>query len=93
MAMGCPVVVTPEVGIAPMVESAGAGIVVSNEPAKLAAAINDLLADEARRRELGRRGPEAARRQFSWSHVVEQMESFYVSAMSQHAGAGIAVRT
>lgn len=93
MAMGCPVVVTPEVGIAPMVESAGAGIVVSNEPAKLAAAINELLTDESRRRELGRRGPAAVRGQFSWNHVVEQMESLYVCAMSQHAGAGVAVRT
>ena len=60
MAMGCPVVVTPEVGVARIVASEGAGIVTSNDPEKLAAAINALLADEPRRRELAR-GVETAK--------------------------------
>jgi glycosyltransferase involved in cell wall biosynthesis len=93
MFMGCPVILTPDVGLARAVESAGAGIITSNDPATLALAINDLLPDEARRREMGRRGAEAARRLFSWSRVIEQMESLYLSALSQRAGAGIAVRT
>src|SRR6202012_5981867 len=53
MGVGCPVIVTPEVGLARFVESVGAGIVTSNEPARLAEAVNSLLADPARRRELG----------------------------------------
>jgi glycosyltransferase involved in cell wall biosynthesis len=80
MAMGCPVVVTPEVGIAQLVESAGAGVVASNDPPKLAAAIVALLADEARRRELGGRGREFARAHLSWTGVVEQMEHLYQQA-------------
>jgi glycosyltransferase involved in cell wall biosynthesis len=95
MAMGCPVVVTPEVGVAQIVASEGAGIVTSNDPEKLAAAINALLADESRRHELGRRGVEAARKHFSWSTVVEEMESFYAAAIGAGAGASadVVVRT
>ena len=93
MYMGCPVVLTPEVGLAQGVASAGAGVVTSNNPATLAMAINDLLADPEKRLEMGRRGAEAARRLFSWSRVIEQMESLYLSAISQSTGAGVAVRT
>jgi glycosyltransferase involved in cell wall biosynthesis len=92
MYMGCPVVLTPEVGLARTVATAGAGIVTSNNPATLATAINDLLADADQRREMGRRGAEAARRLFTWSRVIEQMESLYFSAMSQSTDAGVAVR-
>jgi hypothetical protein len=41
---------------------------------------------------MGRRGAEAARRLFTWSRVIEQMESLYFSAMSQSTDAGVAVR-
>jgi glycosyltransferase involved in cell wall biosynthesis len=85
MAMGCPVVVTPEVGIAQLVESAGAGVVTSNDPPKLAAVIVALLADETRRRELGRRGREFARLHLSWSGIVEQMEHLYQQACDGRA--------
>jgi glycosyltransferase involved in cell wall biosynthesis len=77
MAMGCPVIVTPEVGIAALVAQAGAGIVSSGEPAQLAAAITALLDDDARRAEYGRRGRELARGHLSWSGVAAQTEALY----------------
>jgi glycosyltransferase involved in cell wall biosynthesis len=77
MAMGCPVVVTPDVGIAEHVQSAGAGIVVGNEPAELGAAVNALLLDEPARREMGRRGRELVRAQFAWNMIAAQTEDFY----------------
>jgi glycosyltransferase involved in cell wall biosynthesis len=77
MGMGCPVVVTPEVGMAELVKSGGAGIVIGNEPGKLAAAVMSLLNDEPGRREMGRRGRELVHQQLAWSCVVEQMEEFY----------------
>src|SRR5262249_54056295 len=58
MAMARPVVLTPEVGIAPLVRAAGAGVVTDGAPEKLAAAIQELLADPARCLEMGRRGAE-----------------------------------
>ncbi|HTY51394.1 MAG TPA: glycosyltransferase [Steroidobacteraceae bacterium] len=77
MAMGCPVVVTPEVGIAALVAEAGAGVVCGNEPAQLAAAISGLLADERRRQDCGRRGRELVRTRLSWDGLAAQAEDLY----------------
>ncbi len=77
MAMACPVVVSPGVGIASLVSAEGAGIVTSCEPPQLAAAIGSLITDPSRRLQLGRRGREAARTRLSWSSVAEQMEDLY----------------
>lgn len=77
MAMACPVVLTPEVGIAPLVQAAGAGVVTEGAPETLAAAIRDLLRDPQRRIEMGRRGAEAARTQLSWNGIVETTETIY----------------
>ena len=82
MAMGCPVIVTAEVGIAALVAAAGAGIVSSAEPAQLAAAITALLNDAARRGEYGRRGRELARGSLSWGGVALQTEKLYAQVRS-----------
>ena len=82
MAMGCPVIVTAEVGIAALVVAAGAGIVSSGEPAQLAAAIAALLNDAARRGEYGRRGRELARGGLSWGGVAVQTEQLYAQVRS-----------
>jgi glycosyltransferase involved in cell wall biosynthesis len=85
MAMGCPTVVTPEVGIAPLLESTGAGRVVSGAPEELAAAIGQLLADPAARREMGRRGAEAARDRLSWPGIATEAERLYREVLRQKA--------
>jgi glycosyltransferase involved in cell wall biosynthesis len=77
MAMGCPVALTPEVGIAPLVESTGAGIVASGNPPDFAAAVRNLLSDPRLRRQMGARGVEAARAHLSWSAVAAQTEDLY----------------
>lgn len=74
MAAGCPVAVTPEVGLASTVRETGAGIVAG--PPELGPALRDLLADPARREEMGRRGRAAAER-FSWAAVAGEMEREY----------------
>jgi glycosyltransferase involved in cell wall biosynthesis len=79
MAAGCPVIVTPEVGIAPIVEGTGAGLVVDGEPAALGRAIATLLSDPERRRQMGELGQRAARERFSWPAVARQMEQLYES--------------
>jgi glycosyltransferase involved in cell wall biosynthesis len=90
MAMGCPVVLTSEVGIGPLVEAAGAGVVTDGAPERLSQTIRELLLDPSRRQEMGRRGAEAARKQLSWSGVVESTEALYRDMLRQHAG-GIAI--
>lgn len=77
MAMGCPVAVTPEVGIAALVEGADAGIVANGSAPEFAAAVRDLLADPTRLREMGANGARAAREQLSWDAVASQTEDLY----------------
>jgi glycosyltransferase involved in cell wall biosynthesis len=78
MAVETPVIVTPEVGLAPDVEAAAAGIVTSNEPAALAAAINHLLSDSDARVRMGRCGRELVRTRFTWDRVAAEMEQHYM---------------
>ncbi len=86
MAMGCAVLVSPEVGIASLVQTAGAGVVTDATPQPLAAAIRGLLADPVGRSEMGRRGREAVHQQLSWSGVADQMESLYRRVLSSRPG-------
>jgi glycosyltransferase involved in cell wall biosynthesis len=78
--------VTGEVGIAPLLQSTGAGIVVSGAPDTLAAAIGNLLADPCKRREMGLRGIEAARASLSWAGVAAEAERLYRDVLRQKAG-------
>ena len=77
MAVGCPVVVTPEVGLAPTVRNAKAGIVVEGTPETLAAAINGLLEDPRESLRMGEAGRRIATQRFSWAAVAGQMEQVY----------------
>ncbi|MEA2570936.1 MAG: hypothetical protein QOI24_2937 [Acidobacteriota bacterium] len=77
MSMETPVVVTPEVGLADEVRRADAGVVVNGEPHALAAAIDELLRDPARRAAMGARGRRAVEERFTWPRVAEQMEAAY----------------
>ena len=81
MSAACPVVVTPEVGAAEIVQETGAGCVVSGEPELLAAAISNLLANPADRAEMGRRGREAVAESYTWDAVACAMETAYRAAL------------
>lgn len=83
MAMGCPVAVTPEVGIASLVRAVGAGIVASGTPNEFAAAVRALLADPPQRSEMGRRGTETALTTLSWDGVASQTEQLYRSVIGK----------
>ena len=74
MAMGCPSLITAEVGIAPLVAATGAGKVVSGKPEELAAGIVALLADPTARQQMGRKALEAARTHLSWPGIAAQAE-------------------
>ncbi len=76
MAAGRPVVVTPEVGLAPVVRETGAGIVVEGDPDRLGPALRDLLANPDLD-EMGRRGAQEAVRRFGWDAIAGTMEEAY----------------
>lgn len=82
MAEGCPVIVSRAVGLADVVESSGAGIVVDGDAASVARAAESLLADPLMRERMGQRGASVARERFSWTVVAEQMEHLYVSMIA-----------
>ncbi len=77
MAMSCPVVVTPEVGLAKLVREVGCGVVTPGEPRTLAQAITELQHNELKRKRLGALGRQAAIDRLSWEGVAAQMEAEY----------------
>jgi glycosyltransferase involved in cell wall biosynthesis len=87
MAMACPVVLTPEVGIAPLVRASGAGVVTDGAPEKLAAVIEELWLDPGRRLEMGRRGAATVRMHLSWNGIAETTETLYREVLQAAATA------
>ena len=75
--MSCPVIVTPEVGLADMLIESGAGEVVSGDPKCLARALHRLLADSSKARRMGALGCTIVKQQFSWAAIAEEMEKVY----------------
>ncbi|MGO4339778.1 glycosyltransferase [Labrys sp. KB_33_2] len=86
-AMACarPVVVSPEVGLAEMVASAGCGMVVDASPKALGAALSSLLADPDLATRLGQAGEKTAREQFSWPGIASAMVDVYQVAILAQA--------
>lgn len=76
MAAGCPVIVTPEVGAAPIVEASGAGWVVDGAPLTLGARISELAMNSELRAGMSVLAREAARG-YTWDFVAGQMERAY----------------
>jgi glycosyltransferase involved in cell wall biosynthesis len=85
MACGCPVVVTPEVGLAGAIDRAVAGIAVSGEPEEFGAALNALISDPIRRARMGAEGAKLAAQEFSWSRIAEQVERLYERCLGEQA--------
>jgi glycosyltransferase involved in cell wall biosynthesis len=80
--MGCetPVVATDAGGLPEVVEHGVTGLIVPRgDSAALAGAIGSLLADPARRAEMGRAGRERALRYFDWDRSAEQFEQIYAT--------------
>lgn len=87
MACGVPVVVTPEVGLAPAVLEADAGLVCDGRPEVLGKAINDLLADPPLRARMGEHGRTLVATQYCWDAIATQMSTAY-EAMRRNSASG-----
>ena len=81
MAVGCPVVVSPEVGLAPMVERSGSGWVVGGSPSELGGKLSEIAANDSLRFELGERGKMTARQEYSWPRIAERMGLAYTEVL------------
>jgi glycosyltransferase involved in cell wall biosynthesis len=76
MAAGCTVLTTPEVNISPEIRAANAGVIAEGKPREFGEALARLLADDATRRDLGRRASVFARR-YDWSAVGPELLQMY----------------
>jgi glycosyltransferase involved in cell wall biosynthesis len=81
MQRGVPVVVTPEVGAAAIVEEARGGMVVQGDPEPLGKVINFLINDPAFARSLGEAGRRYVQEHCAWPRIAAQMESLYGGLM------------
>jgi N-acetyl-alpha-D-glucosaminyl L-malate synthase BshA len=83
MCFACPSVATAVGGIPEVVESGRTGLLVPfGDPAALAAAVESLIHDPARRQALGQAGREVALKSFSAEAVVPRYEELYRRVVS-----------
>lgn len=82
LAAACPVVVSPEVGLAEAIAISGAGVVCQGDPGALAAILRRLLSEPASLQEMSRRAPGMVARDFSWPVCAERMEHCYLQAIT-----------
>lgn len=82
LACGVPVVVSPDVGIAPDIEAAGAGWVSDPDAANLAGVLRSVLGDPGGCRERGARGRTLAAERFSWSAVAAAIRKEYEKVLA-----------
>ena len=85
LAVGCPVLVTPDVGAADVVSESGGGRVVDGDPAIFGGALKELLDDPARA-EIGARGRRFVAERFAWASVARDMERAYLSLAAAGVG-------
>lgn len=78
MAVGCPVVVSDEVGAAEVVALAGAGIVSSGEPSQLAESIRTIISNPEVWKAFSRAGINAVKNNYAWDKVAAQMVDVYL---------------
>jgi len=77
MAAGRPVVVTPEVGLANVVEGTGSGIVAQGDPAAIAAALNFILRNPTQARGMGEAGRTVVQQRYGWDTVARDVQQLY----------------
>jgi len=83
MAVGLPIVVAADCGLAPLVQSAQCGIVVDGEATAFADAVRSLLADRSRRVEMGELARETAHNEFGMGVIGDGLEQVYDEVMGR----------
>ena len=83
MACGLPAIATDYPGVAAVVDDGETGLLVERGNANaVAVALRELVDDPARRAAMGDRGREKALREWSWSQLVDRMDSAYREAIA-----------
>ena len=77
MAAGCPVIVTPAVGLSPVVRDSGCGIVCDDSAAELSTAMRRIAGDNKLANAMGLRGQRVVTQNFLWPTVAARMSNVY----------------
>lgn len=77
LTVGRPVVATAVGDVAEVIPQYQVGVVAPDNADDLAARVVELLADDARREEMGRAARRAAETELSWEQATDRLESFY----------------
>lgn len=83
MAHGCPVLVTPEVGVAETVTASGGGVVSSGAPEALGPRIGELLKDRDGLRRMGEKAATYVAANCTWAVIARRMESLYTTLLEE----------
>lgn len=81
MAVGCPVIVTKGIQIAPQIADYQAGLMIENTEENLIEAIIKLLDSSALRQQLGINGKNLVQQKYSWNAIAIQLAEIYQSIM------------
>jgi glycosyltransferase involved in cell wall biosynthesis len=81
MAVGCPTVVSEEVGLADVVRESGCGIVTPGVPQLLAQAIASLIESPEKRLAMGMAGVRTAQERYSWRSSARAMQTVYMQCL------------
>lgn len=85
MAVGIPVVVSNDCGLAATVIRAHCGIIAAPTPSAMAEAVRSLLADSTRAAEMGARGRSIARRDFGMGAIAGQLSETYADVIANRS--------
>jgi glycosyltransferase involved in cell wall biosynthesis len=79
MAAGLPVIITPDIQIAPEIAAEKAGLVVEGDVEAVENAIAQLLADRHLRHQLGENGKRLASCRYCWNAIAQKLASAYTA--------------
>lgn len=85
MGNGLPVIVTPDVQIAPEIAAASAGLVVSGQERAFSEAIAQLLASPDLRYQLGENGKRLVSRRYCWRAIARKLACVYTAINDKQA--------
>lgn len=80
MAMGVPVVCT-HIGFEGLQIESGQGVIMAKEKEVFVSEVNNLLANEQKRKSVGEQGLEIARNRFSWDSIVKKLEYYLMDVL------------
>lgn len=83
LACGVPVLISPHVNLAPVIESSGAGWISPLDGETLSATLAEALSNHQARASRGQAGRELVEQHFTWAAVASELTSLYSSITSR----------